>query len=96
MHRTTLNIPNDLFRKAKVKAASEDLPLAEVVRNLLGRWVSGEVLLEAEERSRREMVRRARESFGIWKYRDPDAFLKASRTGLTDRDEELEDARLAP
>ena len=96
MHRTTLNIPNDLFRKAKVKAASEDLPLAEVVRSLLGRWVSGELLLEAEGRSRRDLVRRARESFGIWKDRDPDAFIEASRLGLADRDREIEDARLAP
>jgi len=96
MHRTTLNIPNDLFRKAKVKAASEDLPLSEVVRSLLGRWVEGAVLLESEEHSRRELARRARDSFGMWKDRDPDALLRSSRAGLEDRDREVEDARLAP
>jgi hypothetical protein len=96
MHRTTLNFPESLFRKAKVKAAAEGIPLSEVVRHLLGRWVTGEVDLEGEERSRRETVERARGTFGLWKGRDPDAFLAESRAALKARDREIEDARLAP
>jgi hypothetical protein len=96
MHRTTLNFPDSLFRKAKVKAAAEGVPLSEVVRDLLGRWVTGEVDLDGEERSRRETVERARGTFGLWKGRDPDAFLAESRAALKARDREIEDARLAP
>jgi hypothetical protein len=96
MHRTTLNVPDNLFRKAKVKAAAEGVPLSEVVRDLLGRWVTGEVDLDGEERSRRETLERARGTFGLWRDRDPDAILAESRAGLKARDRELEDARLAP
>lgn len=96
MHRTTLNIPEGLFRRAKVKAASERVPLSEVLRSLLDRWVTGEVELEGGSRSRREAVERARKTFGIWRDRDPDALLGESRAGLDDRDREVEDARLAP
>jgi len=32
MNRTTLNVPDSLFRKAKVKAAAEGVPHSEVVR----------------------------------------------------------------
>jgi hypothetical protein len=95
MHRTTLNIPNDLFRRAKLKATSEDLPLSEVVRSLLDRWVEGAIPLDAEGRSRRELVRRARESFGVWRDRDPDEWLRSSRQGLSERDVEVADARVA-
>lgn len=96
MHRTTLNVPESLFRRARVKAAAEGVPLSEVVRGLLARWVTGEVGLEGEERSRRETVERARATFGLWQDRDPDAFLAESRAGLKARDREVEDARLAP
>jgi hypothetical protein len=96
MHRTTLNVPDSLFRKAKVKAAAEGMPLSEVVRDLLGRWVTGEVDLEGEESSRRATVERARVTFGIWKDRNPDAFVAESRAGLKARDREIEDAQLAP
>lgn len=96
MHRTTLNIPNDLFRRAKMKATSEDLPLSEVVRNLLDRWVEGAIPLDAEESSRRELVKRARESFGMWKDRDPDEWLRSSRHGLSERDAEVASARVDP
>lgn len=96
MHRTTLNIPEGLFRKAKVKAAAERVPLSEVLRNLLDRWVTGEVALETGDRSRRETVERARRTFGMWRDRDPDAVLDESRASLKGRDREIEDARLAP
>jgi hypothetical protein len=36
----------------------------------------------------------ARRSRGIWKDRDPDAYLAASRAGLSEPDEDLGDARL--
>lgn len=96
MHRTTLNIPEGLFRRAKIKAAAERIPLSEVLRNLLDRWVTGDVALESGDRSRREAVERARRTFGLWRGRDPDALIEASRAGLEDRDREVEDARLAP
>jgi len=41
-----------------------------------------------------ELAERARRSRGIWKDRDPDAYLAASRAGLSERDEDLGDARL--
>lgn len=96
MHRTTLNLPESLHRKAKIKAATESVPLSEVIRLLLARWVAGEARLQTGELSHREMVAKARETFGIWKDRDPDAYLKESRKGLGARDRETEDARLAP
>lgn len=96
MHRTTLNVPEDLFRQAKVKAASEDVPLSEVLRDLLARWVRGEVEVGAGAGSRREAVRRARATFGMWRDRDPDGLLRDSRGGLEERDRKIEDARLAP
>lgn len=96
MHRTTLNIPDGLFRRAKVKAASEKVPLSEVLRNLLDRWVTGELAMETGGRSRREAVECARKTFGLWRDRNPDTLLKESRAGLKPRDREIEDARLAP
>lgn len=96
MHRTTLNVPDSLFRKAKIKAAAEKVPLSEVIRALLDRWVAGELDVAGEDLSRREAVERARNTFGLWKDRDPDELLDESRAGLTVRDRELEDARLAP
>jgi hypothetical protein len=96
MHRTTLNLPEGLFRKAKIKAASDGLPVSEVLRNLLDRWVRGEVELETEHMSRREAVKRARETFGLWRDRDPDSYLASSRAGLSERDREIDDARMAP
>lgn len=96
MHRTTLNLPDRLFRNAKIKATSERLPLSEVIRSLLDRWVAGEVDLGGGDRSRQEAVERARKTFGMWRDRDPDQFLRESRRGLEDRDRRIEDARLAP
>ena len=96
MPRTTLNLPDRLFRRAKVKARSESLPLSEVIRSLLDLWVAGEVDLGGGDRSRREAVERARKTFGMWRDRDAEKFLRDSRSGLGDRDREIEDARLAP
>lgn len=43
---------------------------------------------------RRELIARAQASQGMWADRDPDEFLKQSRSGLSGRDEDLERARL--
>jgi hypothetical protein len=51
-----------------------------------------DVQIESEDRAR--LAERVRRSRGIWKDRDPDAYLAASRAGLSVRDEDLGDARL--
>ena len=94
MHRTTINIPDSIFHRAKIKALREGVTVSEAVRELLARWVAGEIRLSSEERSREELVALARAARGMWADRDPDAYLAASRAGLKDRDKELEDARL--
>lgn len=98
MHRTTFNISESVFRQARIKALQEDVTVSEVVRNLLARWVSGEIDLIAHDiahdPSREALVAIAREARGMWADRDPDAFLAVSRAGLHERDEELTDARL--
>jgi hypothetical protein len=94
MHRTTINMPDAVFQRARVKALREDVTVSEVLRDLLARWVTGEIKLASEERSREELVALARAARGMWADRDPDAYLAASRTGLKERDEELEHARL--
>jgi hypothetical protein len=96
MHRTTLNLPDPLFRKAKIKATLEHSTLSEVIRGLLDRWVAGEVDLGGGDRSRQETVKRARETFGMWRDREPEEFLRRSRQNLAERDREIEDARVAP
>lgn len=40
-----MRLPPDLAEAATRKAASLDLPLAAVIRNLLEEWVNGRVLL---------------------------------------------------
>lgn len=96
MRRTTLSVPDGLFRRAKVKAAAVRLPIPEVLRRLLDLWVAGEVMIEPKDHRSRNAVERARKTFGMWRDRDPDTFLEESRAGLKSRDREIEDARLAP
>lgn len=96
MHRTTISVPDGLFRRAKDKAATERVALSEVLRKLLDRWVTGEVVIEPKDRPPRKTVEEARQTFGMWKDRDPDTFFKDSRAGLKARDRKIEDARLAP
>lgn len=85
MHRTTLNLPDRLFRRAKIKATSEQSTLSEVIRSLLDRWVAGEVDLGGGDRSRQEAVEHARRTFGMWRDRESDDFLRRSREGLGER-----------
>ncbi len=47
--RTTLSIPPQLRYHAKVKAVMLDVSLSSVVRELLERWVAGEIRIGAEE-----------------------------------------------
>lgn len=79
MPRITLIIADELFREAATKATSANLPLEKVILELLERWVDGDEVLTKEGRPRRAMVANARRSFGIWRDRDPDAFLRESR-----------------
>lgn len=94
MHRTTINIPDSDFQRARIKALRENVTVAEVVRHLLARWVTGEIKLSDEESSREKLVALARASRGMWADRDPDTYLAEGRAGLEARDEELQRARL--
>jgi hypothetical protein len=94
MHRTTINVPEPIFQRARIKALRENVAVSEVIRDLLARWVAGEIDLASRERSREQLVALARSARGMWADRDPDSYLTASRTGLIERDEELEHARL--
>ncbi len=85
MHRTTISFSERLFRKAKLKATSEGMTVSEVLRNLLERWIGGEVGL-GKEPSPEDRAERALASFGMWRDRDPDEFLEESRVGLEHRD----------
>jgi hypothetical protein len=52
--RTTLSIPPRLRYDAKVKAAMLDVSLSSVVRELLERWVAGEISIGAEQAADRD------------------------------------------
>jgi hypothetical protein len=94
MHRTTINISEPVFREARIKALREEVTVSEVVRDLLARWVAGEIELGARERAREKLVTLAQDARGMWADRDPDAFVVASRAGLKERDKELSNAHL--
>lgn len=94
MHRTTINVSESVFQQARIKALREEVTVSEVVRDLLARWVAGEIDLSGWDRTRDELVTLARDARGMWADRDPDAYLAASRAGLKERDQELANARL--
>ena len=89
MHRTTINVPESIFQRARIKALRENVTVSEVIRDLLARWVAGEIRLASRERSREKLVALARAARGMWADRDPDSYLTASRASLKQRDEEL-------
>ena len=93
MHRTSITFPEKLFQRAKLRATSEGRTLSDVLRSLLERWLEGDVSADQGE-SEEARKRAALESFGMWSDRSPDTFLEDSRSSLTRRDEELEDARV--
>jgi predicted CopG family antitoxin len=94
MHRTTITLPDELFQKAKKKAAKEKSTVSEVLRKLLAHWVTSKARLEENEKTRQSTAERALSTYGMWSDRDPDQFLRESRVQLTSRDQELKDARL--
>ena len=94
MHRTTINVSESIFQQARIKALREDVTVSEVMRDLLARWVAGEIDLSGHDRTREKLAALARDAQGMWADRDPDAYLAASRAGLEVRDQELTDARL--
>ena len=80
MHRTTINVPESIFQRARIKALRENVAVSEVIRDLLARWVAGEIGLAFKERSREKLVGLARAALGMWADRDPDSYLATSRT----------------
>jgi metal-responsive CopG/Arc/MetJ family transcriptional regulator len=40
--RTSITLPKDLKRKARVMATLQDTNLSEVIRDLLTKWIEGE------------------------------------------------------
>jgi hypothetical protein len=91
--KTTIRLPADIFREARIKAINEGLSLNEVFRRLVRLWLRGKVTLEDTQDSSSK-IKLAREAFGMWSDRDPDEYLACSRAGLTLRDREVEDARM--
>jgi hypothetical protein len=75
MHRTTINVPESIFQRARIKALRENVAVSEVIRDLLARWVAGEIKLASRERSREKLVDLARAARGMWADRDPDSYL---------------------
>ncbi len=94
MNPRTVDIPPELLERAEAKARRENLSVDEVLRKLLSLWVVDDVELLVRESSRKTLAAKARASQGIWRDRDPDEFLAASRSGLDARDEELKSARM--
>ena len=91
--KTTVRFPTDMLKEARIKAIDEGLSLSEVLRRLLRLWLRDKITLETKEDSSRQ-IQLARESFGMWRDRDPDEYLAHSRAGLALRDQEVEDARM--
>ena len=94
MHRTTINLSEPVYRQARIRALREGVTVSEVVRDLLARWVAGEIDLSDRKSTRDKLAALARDAQGMWADRDPDAYLAASRAGLKERDQELSNARL--
>jgi hypothetical protein len=48
--RTTLTIPLELKRRARIKAVKLDVSLSAVVRELLELWLTGDIRISQEEK----------------------------------------------
>jgi hypothetical protein len=94
MHRTTITLPDELFRQAKKKAAMENVTVSEVLRQLLAHWVTGKTRIDEKKETAQAVIEKALSTYGMWRDRDPDEFLQESRAHLVSRDQELKDARL--
>ena len=53
-HKTTIRIPKELLKAARVKALEAEVPLSKVMRELLTLWVSGEIELPKREEPEQE------------------------------------------
>ena len=94
MHRTTINVPESVYRQARIKALQENVTVSEVIRELLACWVTGELELDTRSQTTDRRIALVRSAHGMWADRDPDRYLAASRAGLAERDEELAHAQL--
>jgi len=47
--RTSITLPKDLKRKARVTAALQETNLSEVIRELLTKWIEGKDLVWPQE-----------------------------------------------
>lgn len=77
MPKTRIDVSPELLEKANRKASAQHLAVSDVVGYLLLRWVAGEVSITAQDEADR--IREARNSQGMWRDRDPDAYLASSR-----------------
>lgn len=48
-HKTTIRIPKELHKKARLKALESDVTFSEAVRELLALWVEGEIQLPEDK-----------------------------------------------
>ena len=65
MHRTTIYLSEPVLEQARIKARREDLTVSEVVRELLARWVAGDIELGLGARTRDRRVALARAARGM-------------------------------
>ena len=86
MHRTTINLPESIVQRAKIKALRENATVSQVLRDLLAGWVAGDISLDSEQSAWQKKVALARAARGMWADRDTDDFLATSRAGLTQRE----------
>ena len=56
MHRITIDVPESIFQRARIKALRENVTVSEVICDLLARWVAGEIELTSKERLREKLV----------------------------------------
>ena len=47
-HKTTIRMPKDLNKAARIKAIETDTTLSDVVREFLALWVAGKIELPAQ------------------------------------------------
>jgi hypothetical protein len=75
----TIQVPESVFQRVRIKAQKEDVAVDQVVQNLLSRWIDGEIRMTAGKRLREELIALARAARGMWADRHPDQILAASR-----------------
>ena len=90
----TIEVPESIFQRARIKAQKENVAVDQVVHDLLSGWIIGEIRLPTGRRSREDLIALARAARGMWADRHPDHYLSTSRADLSKRDEELKHARL--